>query len=166
MESIQCLNLQDSPLEALAQQGVETVVQIAVAEPSMGNRRGEPSVKNQSDDRAKCAWIKEASLASDDKRLADDDAYRWITQNPWQCEHYRDPADIRNAIDARRHNRAQRLLGSARQCEPPTPSVRGTFCALARLSSGRLPGQTSSSLGVSINIMGLAILKNSFRCTI
>jgi hypothetical protein len=71
MQSIQCLGPQDSPLAALAQQGVEAMVQIAVAEPSMGNRRGEPSVGNWFADQTKSACSEEASSTSGGKGLAD-----------------------------------------------------------------------------------------------
>jgi hypothetical protein len=46
MESIQRLAPKDSSLVALAQQGAEAVVQIAVVEPSRGDRCSEPSVGN------------------------------------------------------------------------------------------------------------------------
>jgi hypothetical protein len=76
MESIQCLAPQDSPLAALAQQGNEAAVRIAAAEPSMGNRRGEPTIGNRFDDRAKRTHSEEASSVSDGKRLADGDTRR------------------------------------------------------------------------------------------
>jgi hypothetical protein len=46
---------QYSPLVALAQQGAEGVGQIIAAEPSANNHRGEPSIGNRFDDRAKRA---------------------------------------------------------------------------------------------------------------
>jgi hypothetical protein len=52
MESIQCMALEGSPLVALAQQGAEAANYI-IAEQSADNPRGEPSVDNQSNDRAK-----------------------------------------------------------------------------------------------------------------
>jgi hypothetical protein len=53
IESIQQMVPQDSPLIALAQQGVVPVGNIVVAAPSAKNHRGEPSGDNQSKDWAK-----------------------------------------------------------------------------------------------------------------
>jgi hypothetical protein len=52
MESIQRMAPEGSPLVALAQQGAEAANYIIV-EQSADNPRGEPSVDNQSNDRAK-----------------------------------------------------------------------------------------------------------------
>jgi hypothetical protein len=53
MESIQWMVPHDSPLVALAQQGVEAADNIVVATPSTRNYWGEPSIGNQSNDQAK-----------------------------------------------------------------------------------------------------------------
>jgi hypothetical protein len=83
-ESIQCMVPQDSPLVALAQQGAEAVGQIVTAEPLTGNHRGEPCIENRSADRAKRTQSEEASSASGDRHLADNDAHiTQITQNHW-----------------------------------------------------------------------------------
>jgi hypothetical protein len=106
----------DSTLITLAQHGAEAVGQIIATEPSAGNHRGEPFVGNRSIDRAKCARSEEASLASGNRRLADNDARRWITQNRQQLEYGRDIADLRNVIDDRRCLRIR--TPSPPQCSP------------------------------------------------
>jgi hypothetical protein len=53
IESIQCMTLESSPLNALAQQGVEVVNQVIAVERSTEKYRGEPFIGNQSDSRAK-----------------------------------------------------------------------------------------------------------------
>jgi hypothetical protein len=68
---------------ALAQQGVEAVGHIVTAKLSTGNHQGEPSVGNRSDDRAKHARSEEASSASENWHLGNNDAHRRITQNRW-----------------------------------------------------------------------------------
>jgi hypothetical protein len=78
MESIQRMTPEGSPLVALAQQVAE-VTNIVVAQRSAGNPRGEPSVGNRSDDRGKRARSEATSSASDNCRLADNDAQQWIT---------------------------------------------------------------------------------------
>jgi hypothetical protein len=50
MEFIQRMVPPDFPLVALAQQGVEATCNIVAATPSVGNRRGEPSVGNRLND--------------------------------------------------------------------------------------------------------------------
>jgi hypothetical protein len=55
LESIQRMVPQDSPLMALAQQGVEAAGNIVGAAPSARNHQGEPSVCNRSNDQAKRA---------------------------------------------------------------------------------------------------------------
>jgi hypothetical protein len=64
---------------ALAQQGAEVVGQIIAVEPSTGNHRGEPSVDNRSADWVKHARSEEASSASVNRRLTNNDAHRQIT---------------------------------------------------------------------------------------
>jgi hypothetical protein len=73
LESIQ---RKGSPLVALAQQGVETANNGTEAKRSVSNRRGEPSIGNRSDGRAKHARSEVASLANGNTSLADNDA-RW-----------------------------------------------------------------------------------------
>jgi hypothetical protein len=55
MESIQWMVPHDSPLVALAQQGVEAAGNIVAVAPSARNHRGEPFVGNQSNDQARQA---------------------------------------------------------------------------------------------------------------
>jgi hypothetical protein len=55
MESIQRMTPEGSPLLALAQQGAEAASHVIAAERLAGNHRGEPSIDNQSDGRAKHA---------------------------------------------------------------------------------------------------------------
>jgi hypothetical protein len=55
MESIQRMVPPDSPLVALAQQGVEAAGNIITAAPGAGNHQGEPSGGNRSHDQAKRA---------------------------------------------------------------------------------------------------------------
>jgi hypothetical protein len=74
MESIQQMVPHDSPLVTLAQQGAEVVGNIIAMEHSARNHQGEPSVGNRSADRAKRARSEEASSASGNRRLADNDA--------------------------------------------------------------------------------------------
>jgi protein required for attachment to host cells len=81
MESILRMVIDGSPLVALAQQGTEAVSQVIAVEQSAGNQWGEPSVGNRSDDQAKHAQSQEASSTSGHRRLANNDARRWITQN-------------------------------------------------------------------------------------
>jgi hypothetical protein len=123
---------QGTPLVALAQQGAEAVGQIVTSEPSAGNPRGVPSIGNRSTDRVKHARSEGASSARRNKRMADNDAHRWITQTRQQREYGRDPANLRKIIDDRRHGRAR--TSSAQRCSlarAHTPSGRGTFHALA-----------------------------------
>jgi hypothetical protein len=79
MESIQRMVPHDFPSIALAQQGAEAVRQIVIAEPSTGNHRGEPSIGNQSADRAKHTQSEEASSTSGNIYLAINDAQSCIT---------------------------------------------------------------------------------------
>jgi hypothetical protein len=55
MESIQRMTPEGSPLLALAQQGAEAASHVIAVERLAGNHRGEPSIGNQSDGRAKHA---------------------------------------------------------------------------------------------------------------
>jgi hypothetical protein len=81
MESIQCMVPPDSPVVVLAQQGVEAVGNIVAVAPTAENHRGEPFGGNRSHDRAKRAQSEAASSASGNRRLADNDTHRRITQN-------------------------------------------------------------------------------------
>jgi hypothetical protein len=69
MESIQRMVPQDSPLVALAQQGVEAVGNIITASPS--------------NDQAKRVQSEAPSSASGNRHLVDNDAHQRITQNRW-----------------------------------------------------------------------------------
>jgi hypothetical protein len=116
----------------LAQQGAEAANHVIVVERSASNHRGEPSINNRSDSRAKCARSEATSSASGNRHLADNDARRWITQNRRQREYDSDRYDLRNVIDDWRHLRARSptppRLSPARDV---TPSGRGGLCALA-----------------------------------
>jgi hypothetical protein len=79
LESIQCMTHQDSPVATLVQQGAEAVVQITVAELSITNQQGKPSIGNRSDDWGKRARSEEASSISGGKRLVDSDTCHQIT---------------------------------------------------------------------------------------
>jgi hypothetical protein len=81
MESIQRMVPLDSPLIALAQQGVEEVGNIVAVAPIVGNHWGKPSSGNRSNDQAKRARSKAASSASGNRRLADNDVHLRTTQN-------------------------------------------------------------------------------------
>jgi hypothetical protein len=107
MESIQCMVPECSSLIALAQQGAELAGQVIAVERSVGNHLGDPSVGNRSDDRAKHARSEAASSASGNRRVANNDACRWITQNHRQRKYGRDRDDLRNFIDNRRHLKAR-----------------------------------------------------------
>jgi hypothetical protein len=120
-----------SLLVALAQQGAETVNYIT-AQRSIDNPRGEPSVDNRSNDRAKQARSEEASSLSDNYRLIDNDMRRSITLNRqlWECGSDRD--NLLNIINDRRHLRAR--SPTPPWCSPVRdviPSGRDGFCALA-----------------------------------
>jgi hypothetical protein len=71
---------ESSPLVALAQQGAEVMNDI-VAQRSTGNPRGEPFVGNRSNDWGKRSRSETTLSVSGNRRLADNDARRWITQN-------------------------------------------------------------------------------------
>jgi hypothetical protein len=108
------------------------VGQIVAVESSAGNDQGEPSAGNQSTDREKCVRSEEASSASGNRCLANNDMHRWITQNRRQQEYGRDPTDLHNIINERRRLRARTM--SPPRCSPvraPTPLGRGAFRALA-----------------------------------
>jgi hypothetical protein len=81
MESIQRMVPPDSPLVALAQQGVEVMGNIIAATPTPENHWSKPSGGNRSHDRAKRACSEAAAAASGNRHLADNDARRQITQN-------------------------------------------------------------------------------------
>jgi hypothetical protein len=131
IESIQWMTPEGSPLVALAQQGAK-VANVIVAQRSVDNPRGEPSVSNLSNDRGKGVWSEASSSASGNRHLADNDAWRWITQNRYLREFGRDREDLCNVIDDWRRLRASSL--TPLRCSPArdvTPSRRGNFCALA-----------------------------------
>jgi hypothetical protein len=131
MESIQRMTPEVSPLVALTQQGAE-VANVIIAQRSVGNPLGEPSVGNWSNDQGKRARSEAASLTSDNRRLANNDARRRITQNRCLWESGCDCEHLRNIIDDRRHLRAR--SSTPPWCSPArdaTPSERGDFCALA-----------------------------------
>jgi hypothetical protein len=109
-ESIQRLVPQYSPLVALAHHGVEAVDQIVVAEPSMDNQQGEPSIGNRSNDQAKHVRSKEASSASAKRRLTKGDGHVL--------------ADLCNAIDIRRHNWARMSFPCRRSPARAPHSIR------------------------------------------
>jgi hypothetical protein len=133
MKSIQCMAPKGSPLVALAQQGVEAANYI-IAERSVDNTRREPSVGNRSNDRVRRARSEAGSLTSGNCRLADNDVWRWITQNHELRESGHDRDDLRNIIKDQRRLRA-------RSPTPPRqsltrdiiPSGRGDFRALTAL---------------------------------
>jgi hypothetical protein len=81
MESIQRMAPKGSPIVALAQQGVEVANHVIVAERSANNHQVQPSIGNQSNDRAKSARSEAASSVSGNRCLADNDAQWRITQN-------------------------------------------------------------------------------------
>jgi hypothetical protein len=80
MESIQRMAPEGSLLIALPQQGAE-VVNFIIAQRSTDNPRGEHFVGNRSNDQVKRAQSEATSSASGNRRLADNYARRWITQN-------------------------------------------------------------------------------------
>jgi hypothetical protein len=69
-----------SPLVALAQQGAE-VMNDVVAQRSADNPRGESFVGNRSNDWGKRSRSETTLSVSGNRRLADNDARWWITQN-------------------------------------------------------------------------------------
>jgi hypothetical protein len=131
IESIQRMTPKGSPLVALAQQGAK-VANVIVAQRSVDNPRGEPSVSNLSNDRGKGVRSEAASSASGNRHLADNDARRRITQNRYLREFGRDCEDLRNVIDDSRRLRASSLTPLRRSpARDVTPSRRDNFCALA-----------------------------------
>jgi hypothetical protein len=80
MESIQHMARKGSPLVALAQQGPEMANYI-IAQRSVGNPQGEPSIGNRSNDWVKRARSEVASSTSGNHRLANNDTHQRITQN-------------------------------------------------------------------------------------
>jgi hypothetical protein len=69
-----------SPLVALAQQEVEAANYV-ITQRSASNPRGEHFVSNRSNDQAKRIQSDAAASTSGNRRLADNDVRRWITQN-------------------------------------------------------------------------------------
>jgi hypothetical protein len=114
MESVQRTSTPfGSPLVALAQQEAE-VANIVVAQRSINNPRGEPSVDNRSNDRGKRARSEALASASGNRRLADNDTRmqitrRQITQNRYLRECGRDRKDLCNVIDDQRRLRRRSL---------------------------------------------------------
>jgi hypothetical protein len=102
MKTIECMATEGSPLVALAQQGAEAA-DLIISERSAGNLGREPSVGN---DRARRAQSEAASLASGDRRLADNDPQQRITQNSDLRETSHERDDLRNVIEDRRCLRA------------------------------------------------------------
>jgi hypothetical protein len=72
IESIQHMALEGFPLIALAHQGAE-LVNLVVAERSVGKPQRDPSVDNRSNDRARRAQSEAASSACENRHLADND---------------------------------------------------------------------------------------------
>jgi hypothetical protein len=165
MESIQRMAPEGSPVVALAQQGVEAVNYV-IAQRSADNPRGEPSVDKRSNDRAKQTQSEAAALASGNRRLADNDAHRWITQNRQMREYNRDHDDLRNIIDDRRRLRAR--SPTSPHCSPVrdvTPSGRAVFMLLLHHSS-KSSGRKNSRLGTLTSMTDPTILIYSSRSII
>jgi hypothetical protein len=97
----------DSPIVALAQQGVEAAGNIVAMAPTAENHRDEPSGGNRSHDRAKRTRSEVASLVSSNRHLADNDVQQRITQNRQYQEYGHDRANLCNIIDDRRRYRAR-----------------------------------------------------------
>jgi hypothetical protein len=117
MESIQCMVPQDSSLVALAEQGAKAVGQSVVAEPSAGNQQGELFIENRMANQVKRARSEEASPASGNRCLADNDAHRQITQNHRHRKYGHYPTDLYNIID---DGRCLRARPSSPQWHSPT----------------------------------------------
>jgi hypothetical protein len=152
IELIQRMAPEGSPLLALAQQEADAANHVIAGERSTGNHRGEPSIGNRSDRRAKRAQSEAASLTSDNHRLADNDVCQRITQNRWQWECGRDHDDVHNVIDDWRHLRAR--SPTSPRCSPrrdATPSGR-VISGLWLHRSGKSSGQKSSRLGTLTNM--------------
>jgi hypothetical protein len=136
-----------------------------IAEWSVGNHRGEPSICNRSDNQAKHTRIEEAASANGNRHLADNDTHWQITQNRRQWEYGHDHDDIRNIIDDQRCHRAR--SPTPPRCSPVrdvTPSGR-VRSVLWPQRSGRLPSWICSSLDRTTNMTTLATPKNSSRST-
>jgi hypothetical protein len=132
MESIQRMVPPDSSLITLAEQGVEAASNIVTVAPSAKNRWGEPSGGNRSNDQAKRARSEAASSTNGNRRLGNNDARWWITQNRQQREYGLDRDDLHNIIDDRRRLRAGSSFPPRRSpIRATTPSRRGGFHALA-----------------------------------
>jgi hypothetical protein len=105
--------------------------QILVVEPSAGNHRGESSIGNRSIDQAKRTQSEEASSTSENRRLANSDTHRWITQNCRQCKYGHDLDDLCNIIDDRCIRAMKSSPPQRSPVRAPTPLGRAAFRALA-----------------------------------
>jgi hypothetical protein len=166
MESIQHMTPEGSSLPALAQQRANATNHVIAVERSVSNHRRKPSIGNKSGGCAKCAQSEAASLASDNRRLADNDVRRRIMQNRSQQEYGCDRDNLCNVIDDWRHHRARSPTPPQRSlARYVTPSGRGGFRALLHRSS-RSSGQRSLSPGILTSMTSPAIQKNSSRSII
>jgi hypothetical protein len=102
METIQQMAPDSSPLPLLAQQGAEAA-NLIVAEKSTGVLRRELSGGHN--DRARRVRSEVASSFSPNRRLAENDVRRRITQNRNVREYGRDRDDLRNVIEDQRRFR-------------------------------------------------------------
>jgi hypothetical protein len=130
LESIQRMASEDSPLIALAQQGAEAA-NLILAERSADNPPREPSIGNQ--DRARRAQNDATSSVSGNRRLADNDIRRRITQNHNMQEYDCGRDDLRNVIEDRRHIRS-------RTPTPPRRSLVGDVVVVKRSGFRALAG--------------------------
>jgi hypothetical protein len=154
-----------SPLLALAQQGAEAANHFIAAKRSAENHRGEPSIGNRLDGRAKRARSETASSASDNHRLAHNDVHQQITQNHQQREYGHDRDDLHKVIDDRRRLRARSSNPPWCSQQEMSPHHGGAVFVLWLHHSGRLSGQKSSRLGTLTNMMASATQRNSSKST-
>jgi hypothetical protein len=142
------------------------VANVVVAQRSASNPRGEPSVDNRSNDRGKRARSEAASSASGNRRLADNDARQWITQNLYLREFGRDREYLYNIIDDRRRLRAGSPTTPRRSpTRDVTPSGR-VISVLWLHHSGRFSSQINLRLGTSTSMTGPAIPMSSSKSII
>jgi hypothetical protein len=144
MESIQRMAPEDSPLVSLARQGAKAV-NFIVAQRSVDNPRGEPSVDNRSNEWVKRAQSEAVASASGNRCLADNDTRQRITQNYHQRGCGRDREDLHNIINDWRRLKAR--SSTPPRCSPArdvTPSGRVIFVLWlhrsSSLSSQRIQG--------------------------
>jgi hypothetical protein len=129
METIQWMAPNGLPLALLAQQGAEAA-NLVVAEKLTGVPRREPSGGHNN--RARRARSEVAFSFSPNRRLAENDARRRITQNHNVREYGRDRDDLRNVIEDRRHFQDRTPSPPRRQLvRGVTPTRRSGFRALA-----------------------------------